>query len=72
MTELRFEAYGCPHAIAAASRLTEQLTGCAVEAAEHWDWRPLAAELALPAEKRGRLLVLEDALRSLMSAARSY
>lgn len=70
LAELRFEAYGCPHAIAAASLLTEQLAGGTVEEASGWSWRGLSRTLELPAEKRGRLLILEDALRSLIAAAR--
>ncbi|MET0987592.1 MAG: iron-sulfur cluster assembly scaffold protein [Steroidobacteraceae bacterium] len=70
LAELRFEAYGCPHVIAAASLLTEQLVGSTVEAASRWDWRSMSQALELPAEKRGRLLILEDALRSLIAAAR--
>lgn len=70
LAELRFEAYGCPHVIAAASLLTERLAGSTVEAASRWDWRSVNYALALPAEKRGRLLILQDALRSLIAAAR--
>ncbi|MET0658746.1 MAG: iron-sulfur cluster assembly scaffold protein [Steroidobacteraceae bacterium] len=69
LAELRFEAYGCPHTIAAGSLLTEQLAGSTVEEALRWNWRTMSRALELPAEKRGRLLILEDALRSLMAAA---
>lgn len=69
--ELRFEAYGCPHAIAAGSLLTEQLAGSTVQTASQWSWRAVAAILEVPAEKRGRLLILEDALRCLITCARA-
>lgn len=69
--EVRFEAYGCPHAIAAASLLTEQVGGSDIAAAAQWTWQSVSCALAVPAEKRGRLLILEDALRSLIAAARS-
>ena len=65
IAEVRFEAYGCPHCIAAASRLTESLRGATYEQLEQWSWRDLAAELAVPTAKRGRLLILEDAIRAL-------
>lgn len=71
LLDVRFEAYGCPHAIAAASLLTEQLTGTTVEEAFQWNWRSFSRTLDVPPEKRGRLLILEDALRSLIAAARA-
>lgn len=67
--EVRFEGYGCPHTIAAASLLTEQLAGAPVEQASRWTWRSVQQLLDMPAEKRGRLLILEDALRSLIAAS---
>lgn len=67
---VRFEAYGCPHCIAAASWLSERLTGSAVAELEAWGWREAAAELGIPPEKRGRLLILEDAVRALAEAWR--
>lgn len=65
IVEARFEAYGCPHCIAAASYLTEQLRGATRGDLEHWSWRELAAVLDIPTAKRGRLLILEDAVRAL-------
>jgi NifU-like protein involved in Fe-S cluster formation len=69
LAEIRFEAYGCPHSIAAASLLTEQLQGATVEEASRWTWRAVQQPLEVPAEKRGRLLILEDALRCLIACA---
>jgi NifU-like protein len=63
--EARFEAYGCPHCIAAGSWLTEQLKGADRASLERWSWREAAEALEFPAEKRGRLLILEDAVRAL-------
>jgi nitrogen fixation NifU-like protein len=71
LREVRFETYGCPHSIAAASMLTEQLRGSSLEAAAGWTWQQVSRLLEIPAEKRGRLLILEDALRSLIAAART-
>lgn len=68
IAELRFEAYGCPYSIAAASVLTEAAIGISREEASRWSWRDLARQLEVPNEKRGRLLILEDALRDLLKA----
>jgi nitrogen fixation protein NifU and related proteins len=62
---LRFEVYGCPHCIAAGSLLSERLQGATQEDLRRWTWRQAADELEFPPEKRGRLLVLEDAVRAL-------
>lgn len=63
--EARFEAYGCPHCIAAGSLLTTHLVGKAREDLQRWSWKDLAQLLEVPTGKRGRLLILEDALRSM-------
>lgn len=68
IAELRFEAYGCPYSIAAASLLTQRAVGFSREDASNWSSRALAKEVDLPNEKRGRLLILEDALRDLLKA----
>lgn len=65
---LRFEAYGCPHCIAAGSWLTERLVGASREDLLAWSWQEAARMLAVPAEKRGKLLILEDAVRALAAA----
>jgi NifU-like protein involved in Fe-S cluster formation len=62
---LRFEVYGCPHCIAAGSLLSERLQGATQDELRRWSWREAADELEFPPEKRGRLLVLEDAVRAL-------
>ena len=62
---LRFEVYGCPHCIAAGSLLSERLQGATQAQLLRWSWREAADELEFPPEKRGRLLVLEDAVRAL-------
>jgi nitrogen fixation protein NifU and related proteins len=65
IVSLRFEVYGCPHCIAAGSLLSERLQGATQEQLRRWTWRETADELEFPPEKRGRLLVLEDAVRAL-------
>lgn len=63
VVEARFQAFGCPHLLAAASWLTERLCGAAREELEAWDWREAAEALEVPAAKFGRLLTLQDAVR---------
>lgn len=59
----RFQAFGCPHLLAAASWLTGQLRGLERTEVAGWDWQAAAAALEVPPAKFGRLLVLQDALR---------
>lgn len=64
VTEARFQAFGCPHVLAAASWLTDRLRGARREEIEDWDWREAAEALEVPAAKFGRLLTLQDAVRA--------
>ncbi|MEQ1581516.1 MAG: iron-sulfur cluster assembly scaffold protein [Steroidobacteraceae bacterium] len=64
VAEVRFQAFGCPHFLAAASLATERLKGLPVAALVDWTAREIGQELAVPVEKRGRLLILEDAVRA--------
>jgi NifU-like protein involved in Fe-S cluster formation len=68
---VRFEVYGCPHCIAAGSWLSERLVGLGQAELNAWSWREADEALLFPAEKRGRLLILEDAVRSLSDAWRT-
>ena len=65
IAEARFEAYGCPHCVAAGSWLAESLVGADRERVQRWTWRDLADALEIPTANRGRLLILEDAVRAL-------
>lgn len=67
----RFLAWGCPHSIAAASWLTEKLTGLSLEEASGIGAMEIAAALEVPADKLGSILVLEDALAACLENARS-
>lgn len=67
--ELRFQAFGCPHLLAAASWLTDRLRGATAAEFEGWDWREAATALDVPPAKFGRLLTLQDAARA---AARNW
>ena len=65
VTEVRFQAYGCPHTLATAAWLAGQLydrTFANLLPSAPADW---AEQLGVPIEKLGRLLLIEDALRAL-------
>lgn len=68
--EVRYRAYGCPFTLAACEWLARELTGRAFTGRPAMgnppDW---ATELGIPAARLGRLLVIEDALRSCCDAA---
>lgn len=68
---VRFEVYGCPHCVAAGSWLSERLIGSTRAQLQAWSWHEAAAALQMPAAKRGRLLILEDAVRALAEAWRN-
>jgi len=59
---VRFQAYGCPHSIAAADRLASELEGQQVDKLKNMDMEALARQIDLPREKFGKLLRIEDAL----------
>lgn len=63
--KLAFRAFGCPHLIAAAETACEECEGRPVAALASFAVPPLLARLAVPVEKTGRILLLEDALRTL-------
>lgn len=65
---VRFEVYGCPHCIAAGSWLSQRLVGRSLDDLRRWSWREVAEAIEMPPEKRGRLLILEDAVRALADA----
>lgn len=63
VTDARFQAYGCPHTLAAAEWLACQLAGQPLENGFPGGAQELARVLEVPTEKLGRLLIVEDALR---------
>src|SRR6266850_3095239 len=69
VTEARFQAFGCPHTIAAASWLAEHLKGRPLDRAMPVPILELGGILEVPTEKRGRLLVVEDALHAALAQA---
>jgi cysteine desulfurase len=62
--DARFQAYGCPHTLAVMAWLTQQLPGRAVSELAGGEPAEWARALAVPVEKLGKLLVVEDALHA--------
>jgi cysteine desulfurase len=62
-----FQAYGCPHTLAVTAWVTEQLPGRPREALTPGQPSEWLAKLAVPVEKLGRLLIVEDALQATLS-----
>lgn len=67
--EARFRAWGCPHVLAACELVAGRLEGLPPGCPGSVSAAALARELAVPPEKMGRLLVIEDALSALAAAA---
>jgi cysteine desulfurase len=59
-----FQAWGCPHTLATAAWLTEQLAGRSRKDLVPGTPAAWAEALEVPVEKLGRLLIVEDALRA--------
>ncbi len=58
---VRFQAFGCPHTVAAADLAAESLEGRPVDAACALGAAQLQQALGVPIEKLGKLLRIEDA-----------
>jgi len=67
---LRFRAWGCPHVLAAAEAFCRAFEGRPVSALPAFSAAEIMQTLPVPREKLGRILVLEDAVRSLGQSAR--
>jgi cysteine desulfurase len=63
----RFSAYGCPHTVAVVAWLCEVLEGSRLESAALGTPADWAQKFEVPAEKLGRLLIVEDALRAALA-----
>ena len=68
---IRFEAYGCPHFVAAADWHAEQLEGRRSASLAEPDTRGAREALGMPTEKLGKLLVIENALVACATAVAS-
>jgi nitrogen fixation NifU-like protein len=67
IADCRFRAWGCPHTLAAAALAASWMRGAALTDAGAIDAERLARAIDAPAAKRGRLLVVEDAIRALIA-----
>jgi hypothetical protein len=68
----KFLAFGCPHTIAVAAWLTEQAVGGHAEPQLPESVRALRDRFAVPVEKMGRLLIIEDAWLAAVIPAIDY
>ncbi len=67
--DARFTVYGCPHTVAVVAWLCETLRGLPAEAGAVGTPTDWARRFEVPAEKLGRLLIVEDALRAVFPAS---
>jgi NifU-like protein involved in Fe-S cluster formation len=65
----RFLAFGCPHTIAVAAWVVEQAGGRPAQRALPESVEDLSRRFAVPVEKRGRLLIIEDAWIAALTGA---
>jgi NifU-like protein involved in Fe-S cluster formation len=66
---ISFQAFGCPHTIAAAAWVAQRARGLTLADVERTAWLEVERALGVPPEKRGRLLIVEDALRAASKSA---
>ncbi len=67
LKECRFRVFGCPHLIAAGEWLCDHYEGKTLPELLQFRAADCMVLLAVPVEKTGRILLLEDAIRSLAS-----
>jgi NifU-like protein involved in Fe-S cluster formation len=72
ITRLGFRAWGCPHVIAAAEAVCRQFEGRSAAELEQFASGQIMRDLAVPVEKTGRILALEDTVRSLGQAIQDH
>ena len=65
----RFLAFGCPHTVAAAAWIVEQAAGRPVRVELPESVQALSDRFAVPVDKRGRLLIIEDAWAAALQVA---
>ncbi len=68
ITKLRFLAWACPHVIASAELFCRNFEGGSVADIDQFRTEQIMQNLAVPVEKTGRILALEDTIRSLRAA----
>ncbi|MBS0395839.1 MAG: hypothetical protein JSR54_14555, partial [Proteobacteria bacterium] len=63
IADCRYLVRGCPHTVAALATLAGRLPGTPLAGlSAALEARPLAAELGIPADKLGRIFVIQDAI----------
>lgn len=70
LAALHFRVFGCPHLIAAAELTCERFEGKTVNKLQEFSVSGLMETLGVPVGKTGRILLLEDAVRALLSQMR--
>ncbi len=70
IVRLRFRAWGCPHLLAAAEAFCRVYEGRPARGLLAFGAAEIMRTLPVPREKLGRILVLEDAVRSLGQSVR--
>jgi NifU-like protein involved in Fe-S cluster formation len=66
---ISFQSFGCPHTIAAAAWVALRARGLTLADVERTAWLEVERALGVPPEKRGRLLIVEDALKAAAKSA---
>jgi NifU-like protein involved in Fe-S cluster formation len=66
---ISFQAYGCPHTLAASAWVAQRARGLTLGDVRRTAWLQVERALAVPPEKRGRLLIVDDALQAAAKAA---
>jgi len=66
---ISFQVFGCPHTVAACAWMAQRARGLTLMDVERTAWMQVERALAVPPEKRGRLLIVEDALHAVTKAA---
>ena len=65
IARMAYRVRGCPHLIAALELVCTTLESQPVAGLENFDSADITQVLSIPAEKSGRILLLEDALATL-------
>lgn len=69
LKEARFLAFGCPHTIAVAAWVAEQVLGQPLTRRLPDSVQAISQQFAVPVEKLGRLLIVEDAWLAAIDSA---
>ncbi|MEN9704190.1 MAG: hypothetical protein RLZZ393_69 [Pseudomonadota bacterium] len=64
IADVRFQAYACPHVLAACAHVAESLRGLPEAAPAPGSPESWRVAVGAPVEKLGRMLIIEDALRA--------